>query len=245
LKNYKNIGHRIIHLPVIDSTNNYLTMLFNKGDINHGCVIMADKQTRGRGQRDSNWESEDGKNIMFSLCIEPQNFPVLKQFDISCFTSICIINFLNEIGISAKIKWPNDIMVHDQKIAGILIENQLTGKNIKLANIGIGININQINFNILNATSLIKELKSKRDISKDKSLIIEHLNIGYNTFFYNHNELRKEYLEHLYQYKITAKYKSKNGFFLGEITGISDWGKLRVKVDGQIIEFDNKEIEYI
>ena len=182
---------------------------------------------------------------MFSLCIEPQNFSVLKQFDISCFTSISIINFLNEIGISAKIKWPNDIMVFDKKIAGILIENQLSGKTIKLANIGIGINVNQINFSILNATSLIKELNKKRDISTDKSLIIEHLNIGYNNFFYNHNDLRKEYLKYLYQYKILAKYKSKDGFFLGEITGVSDWGKLQVKVGDQIIEFDNKEIEYL
>ena len=82
MKNNKIIGHRIIHLTVVDSTNNYLTMLFNKGDIDHGCVIMADKQTRGRGQRDNNWESEAEKNIMLSLCIEPIKFSVLNQFDI-------------------------------------------------------------------------------------------------------------------------------------------------------------------
>ena len=245
MENNKNIGHRIIHLPVVDSTNNYLTMLFNNGDINHGCVIMADKQTSGRGQRDNNWESEEEKNIILSLCIEPIKFSVLNQFDISCFTSLSIISFLKEIGISASIKWPNDIMVNDKKIAGILIENQLLGKNIKFSNIGIGINVNQLNFSNLNATSLSKELNLNRNLKSDKSLIIKHLNINYNTFFYNHNELRKEYLKYLYQYQIIAKYKSNKGFFLGEITGVSEWGKLQVKVDNSIIEFDNKEIEFI
>jgi len=239
------IGHSITRLKSVDSTNNYVAMLYNDGKINHGCVIMAEEQTRGRGQRDNKWISNPNENILISICIEPINFLVEKQFDITCFTSIAISNYLNELGIKAEIKWPNDIMVNEKKIAGILIENQLKGNLIKFSNIGIGINVNQLNFNELKSTSIIKELNKKIPINKHLSLLLNSLNKTYESLFYFDNKIRNRYLSNLYQFNVLKKYKANNKLFYGKIIGVSKWGKLLIESQSKTLEFDNKEIKFI
>ena len=240
---YINSNTPIYIFDTLESTMNEIKK--NKYNSYKEVVVLAQRQTHGRGRRNNTWISDKG-NLYLSIRIKQK---IKKNHHLLTYmVSIVLYDIIKKYipkSIKHFIKWPNDIMVNDKKIAGILIENQLLGKNIKFSNIGIGINVNQLNFSNLNATSLSKELNLIRNLKSDKSLIIKHLNINYNTFFYNHNELRKEYLKYLYQYQIIAKYKSNKGFFLGEITGVSEWGKLQVKVDNSIIEFDNKEIEFI
>ena len=220
-------------------------MLYNDGKINHGCVIMAEEQTRGRGQRDTKWISNPNENILISICIEPINFLVEKQFDITCFTSIAISNYLNELGIKAEIKWPNDLMVNGKKIAGILIENQLKGNLIRFCNIGIGLNVNQLNFKSLNTTSVSKELNKKIDLNKHLSLLLNSVNKTYDSLFYFENKIRNRYLNNLYQFNVVKKYKANNKLFYGKIIGVSRWGKLLIESQDMTLEFDNKEIEFI
>jgi BirA family biotin operon repressor/biotin-[acetyl-CoA-carboxylase] ligase len=123
-------------------------------DVRNGCVVVADFQTQGRGQQGTTWESEQGKNLLLSILIEPTNLPVANLFDLSRATALAIAHFLRDKKIDAKIKWANDIFVEDKKIAGILIEPTIRDVSVRQAIVGIGLNVNQLSFNLPRATSI-------------------------------------------------------------------------------------------
>ena len=138
------IGNNIISLEEVDSTNRYLKdYLLKDNNTIEGLVVVATNQHSGRGQKGNTWQSEQGKNLTFSIFIKP-NIQVQAQFLISKAISLGIVDFLNDVGLSElKIKWPNDIFCKDKKIARILIENTLKGNNVSNSIIGIGLNVNQ------------------------------------------------------------------------------------------------------
>ena len=152
------IGRKIIHLENVDSTNNYTANLLLKGEVDSGTVILADKQTQGRGQRGSVWSSNSGENMLFSLFLSTEILSVNDQFLLSQFVSVSLIQMLRNIGLNAEVKWPNDIYINNKKVAGILIENQLSGYTLKSSIIGVGLNVNQKLFENISATSLYNEL---------------------------------------------------------------------------------------
>ena len=109
----------------MDSTNSYVS--HHAASLADMTMVIADAQTAGRGQRGNSWESEPGKNLTFTLLHRPKGVLPREQFAISEATALAVADFLEENGISAAVKWPNDIYVGDRKIAGILIEHSLTG----------------------------------------------------------------------------------------------------------------------
>ena len=116
----------------------------SQGDYAHGDVIIAEHQTKGRGQRGNRWESGAGENLTFSVVFQPNNFPIERQFYLSKIVSLALVEALSKFGIAATIKWPNDIYIGDRKVAGILIENDLMGANLTKSVAGIGLNVNQL-----------------------------------------------------------------------------------------------------
>lgn len=122
------------------STN---TELSSRADLPHGYCIAARTQTAGRGQRGNTWEAEPGKNLTFSLLLRPDGLEARRQFELSMAVSLAIVDTLEAYGIDARIKWPNDIYVGLKKLAGILIENRLSGSMIDRAIVGVGLNVNQ------------------------------------------------------------------------------------------------------
>ena len=149
----------IIKLNAIDSTNSYLKELAQKSTLENFTVVLAKQQTLGRGQLGTTWVSDQGKNLTFSLLVNFNNFNIQDQFYLSMAVSLGLISALRAyIGMSLKIKWPNDILAEKDKLAGILIENVLKGPIIHHSIIGIGLNVNQLEFptDIGNVTSLKK-----------------------------------------------------------------------------------------
>ena len=146
--------HDIIWLDSIDSTNEEAKRHIS--DIDNLSVLSAYEQTEGRGQRGNTWTSTPGENLMFSIVLKNPKISARDQFCINEITSLSVVDFLSQHGISARIKWPNDIYVGSKKICGILIENSLHGSVISSSIIGIGLNINQRNFdvNLPNPTSM-------------------------------------------------------------------------------------------
>lgn len=127
------------------STNSYLAA--HADDFAHGDIVMAVEQTAGRGQRGNSWEAEPGKNLTLSMMLRPKGIEAARQFDISRAVALGTAMMIQEIvKQEVLIKWPNDIYVGDRKIAGILIENTLTGRFIDRSIAGIGVNINQEEF---------------------------------------------------------------------------------------------------
>ena len=156
--------HDIIWLESVDSTNEECRRRIS--EIDNLSVVAALSQTSGKGQKGNVWLSEPGKNLTFSVVlkfpatdIKSELEPMLAydQFVLSEITSLSIVDLLAEHGIEAKIKWPNDIYVGDRKICGMLIENSLRGEWIQHSIIGIGLNVNQRNFDVSlpNPTSMV------------------------------------------------------------------------------------------
>ena len=104
-----NIGHKIVYLDSVDSTNNYVANLVKSSKIDHGTAIMADVQTAGKGQRGAVWQAEAGENILLSVFLKPDKLSVSQQVLLTFFAANSIREVLRKIGISATIKWPNDI----------------------------------------------------------------------------------------------------------------------------------------
>ncbi len=158
----------IIKIESTDSTSSHLAGIAE--GCAHGTAVMARVQTAGRGQRGNSWEAEPGMNITLSLLLRPEGLEPARQFIISQAVSLAIVEMLdNFIGADAvSIKWPNDIYVNDSKIAGILIENVISGSAISRSIVGVGLNVNQTEFlsDAPNPVSL-KQLLPKVDFNVD------------------------------------------------------------------------------
>ncbi|MCM1519197.1 MAG: biotin--[acetyl-CoA-carboxylase] ligase [Lachnoclostridium sp.] len=134
---------RVLRLDMVDSTNTYLKSLT---DAPHGTAVTARCQTAGRGQRGNSWESAPGENVTMSMMLRPRGIQAKEQFAISEAVALGVANILRMLvppGVEISVKWPNDIYAGDRKIAGILIENTLSGSTILESIAGIGVNINQ------------------------------------------------------------------------------------------------------
>jgi len=240
------IGQKIMRFDKVDSTNNYTANLLKEGKIVHGTVIMSDEQTAGRGQRGANWTSNAGENMLFSLFVVPDNLSVENQVVLTHFASIAIVEVLRKIGISAEIKWPNDIYVNHKKIAGILIENTLKGGLIASSIIGIGLNVNQERFENINATSIKRETNEFISIDSIVFKLIGELNLLWEFIQKNdYTSLKNRYMKILYQLGKLAIYEDSLGQFEGVIEGVSDTGYLQIRKGEELIEYDLKEISFL
>jgi BirA family biotin operon repressor/biotin-[acetyl-CoA-carboxylase] ligase len=147
-------GTPVVHLKEINSTNEYLKNVSTHAPI----LIVADNQTDGRGQYGKVWESATNQNLTFSFQWHPKNLKVDEGFKISQLVSLVILDTLNQFitPFKAYIKWPNDIIIKNKKVCGILIEPSIQNNLIQKVVVGIGLNVNQMLFpvNMPNASSL-------------------------------------------------------------------------------------------
>lgn len=238
----KSVGRKIIRLESVDSTNNYTANLIKDKNVTHGSVILAVEQTAGRGQRGAEWLVKPGENLTFSLFIDEVKLSVTEQFKITQLVSLVLCEVLRSFSIPASIKWPNDIYVGSEKIAGILIENQIQGSKVRSSIIGIGLNINQMNFEGMNATSM---KKMSGEFVRIEEVLFKFID-AFNEISPKLNQLQEEYLNHLYLLNKHSTFAYPNGDkFTGTIKGVSDIGKLQVLIENEIQEFDLKGIAFI
>ena len=240
------IGRKIIFKETLDSTNNYAAKLLLAGELPHGTVIMSGEQTAGRGQRGAVWAAEPYKNLIFTCFLEYDKLSVSSHQAITHFVSLALIDLLSFFGISASIKWPNDILVGNKKIAGILIENQLENTTIKSSIVGIGLNVNQTEFDGFNATSLKLENQMEFSVENTAMKLIEFLQIRFNTLqFKDLNGLSKQYLNLLWLKNQLSLFEDENGIFEGKIIGTDDFGRLIVEQNSIPKTYDLKEIKFL
>ena len=135
---------KIIHLEEVDSTNAYI--MRNFAELEAPVMVTAYRQTAGQGQRGNSWEAEPGKNLTFSIFFRPVELPPMAQFAMSEAVALAVVDFLGRHEIEAKVKWPNDIYVGDNKICGILIRHSIMGAYVSYSVIGVGIDVNQTQF---------------------------------------------------------------------------------------------------
>jgi BirA family biotin operon repressor/biotin-[acetyl-CoA-carboxylase] ligase len=246
------IGKVAIHLSSVNSTNLFAHELISKTNPSEGTVIRADEQYAGRGQFGSSWSAKPGENITISILLNPRFLLAGEQFLLSQTIALALCDFIGQFDLPEKvsIKWPNDIYVGKNKIAGVLIENILKGVHLNQSIIGIGINVNQDIFDpsIPNPTSLFLQTQNKYEIDHllfqlYESVERHYLRLKSNDF----GRIRESYFERLFQAGLWKDYyiKSENKIINARITGVDKTGKLELDCQGEIKSFDLKEIGYI
>lgn len=244
------IGRNLITLKEVDSTNTFLKNALSKSTpLFDGTVIMAESQLAGRGQSGNSWLSEAGKNLTFSILLNPNFLAIDRQFDLNMAISLAMNDFLNKYTAGgAFIKWPNDCYIGNKKIGGILIENIVHGNTIKHAIIGIGLNVNQENFpvGLKNVTSLKQALHQDYNLVHLLGEICSTIEARYLQLKAgNADKLRDEYLSQLYLKDEWALFKFDKQIQSGKIRGITDIGQLIFETTEGLRYFNNKEIEFI
>ena len=240
--------HHIIALNELESTNNYARQLVSD-KAEDGTVVLAQFQSGGRGQQGNSWESEAGKNLLFSLILYPVFMEAELQFYLSMIVSLALVDVLDEETEPVHIKWPNDIYVGNRKIAGILIENSVKGSKLDGTIVGIGLNLNQEIFisDAPNPVSLKQLTKNDYDISKVLQHFLETFGSLYQLLkMRRYNEIEQAYLNRLFGKGEWRTYRAKNKEFEAKITGIGEYGKLHLENrSGKILEFMFKEVEFV
>ncbi len=216
----------------------------------HSDVIVAERQTKGRGQRGNSWLSGEGLNLTFSVVLEPHFLAPREQFLISEAVALSLVEALREFGIESQIKWTNDIYVGDCKIAGVLIENSLSESSVKRSIVGIGLNVNQKEFSasLLNPTSMV--LAAGREFVREEVLKMVYERLMANFVLLEalrFEVVREAYRELMYRADEWHNYRLSSGEVIeAKIEGVRDSGELIVSdKSGARREFLFKEIEFI
>ncbi len=243
------IGNRIIKLASVDSTNAYLQQLIKTtNSVIEGVVVITDNQVSGKGQQGNKWQSKEGENLTFSIFMKP-GIAIEHQFLLSKLVSISIAQLLRTFGTKeVKIKWPNDIYVGDKKIAGILIENTLKKGKVYESIIGVGLNVNQTQFSdsLINATSLALSVGKTFILEELLEKLLNFLDKNYLLLKANKvDQISDEYLSQFYRLNEDYDYRIKGKTVKAKIVGVANSGKLQLKFNNAVYEYDMKEVEFL
>lgn len=234
----------IIHIDETDSTNRWLAEHRTEGQ--NPCVVVADYQTAGRGCGTNKWESERGKNLLFSMLIHPTEIAINKQFMVSMAVAnsiaAVVVKYVTSQAVS--VKWPNDIYVGDKKICGILIENRLQGGVIKDSIIGVGLNVNQQCF-VSDAPNPVS-MANVTGRQFDREQLLQELLEAFQQEWADLEGVRERYLQQLYRRKGFFRYRDAYGECTAEIVTVEADGHLVLQdVDGRTNRYAFKEIQFV
>ena len=247
----------------IKQTNSTSTLLREQYSENmpHLYTIRTDYQTAGRGQAGNSWESEEGKNLLFSALLKYKDIRAAEQWRLSMLVAVALwdvlANYLPKEQLT--IKWPNDIYFGDKKLVGILIENSLIGGYVGYSIAGIGVNVNQTKWlsNAPNPISMKEITGQEYDVEELMAEWIAAVRLweGRTT-----EELTAIYMQHLYRGNGWHKYVEREvslqptmiasqdteGAFLAELVGVTAQGELVLrKENGEEKKYHFKQIRFV
>ncbi|WP_367768634.1 biotin--[acetyl-CoA-carboxylase] ligase [Flavobacterium sp. WC2421] len=240
---------KLIKLDAIDSTNEFLKGLSSKQKLENFTVVTAENQTKGKGQMGSVWSSEAGKNLIMSVFIKDSLSDVNQIYNLNIAIALAIIQSLETFNIpNLSIKWPNDIMSYNFKIGGLLIENSIKSDGNLSSIVGLGLNINQTNFdNLPKASSIAKICEASFDKEKVLYSIIDKIKQNTDKLKNDSDSMWEEYVNLLFKKGVPMPFKDGLGKnFMGIIQGVSTSGNLQVLLeDDSIAEYSLKEIQML
>ena len=237
---------KIIKVNATRSTNDKVKMLIKSKKILSGDLIIAKYQYGGRGQQMNKWYSSYGKNLLCSLFYKPLDINADRTFLINQAVSLAVLKTIRKFNNeNCLIKWPNDILSVNKKIAGILVENSLSSDKINHSIIGVGININQVFFKSLpNATS-IKKISNKNIVVER---VLNELINSYNHYFTKINDIK--YINDQYNQNLFGKHSCRfiiNGKeHIGKIISISNTEIIKLKTNSnEIGTYDSRQVKLL
>jgi len=240
---------KFLHLEQIDSTNAYLQRQQSECDIRNW-VVSADEQTAGKGMGSNGWESEVGKNLTFSLAMDVSFLPAERQFLLSKAVALGLIHALDALLPEEKlhIKWPNDIYFENRKLAGILINSTIKANMMDVSIIGIGLNVNQMQFQDWPTHPIsMKQITGKEyDLQPLLEQVAEQLLIKVEQLKSSPAAIEQDYLKRLYRYRTWADYEVDGKKMRLFMTGIDSFGRLQLlDIENNPYCFDIKEVKFL
>ena len=241
------LGKAIHFMPSCHSTNDIAKDLCGKHDTKEGTVVITDYQTSGRGQRGNTWESIAGQNLTFSVLLQPSMINLSQQFYLNMIASLavkeCLISLLPSKNV--QVKWPNDVLIDGKKVSGILIENIVKRGGFEWSVLGIGLNVNQVDFINPRATSIKVENGLTNDLLGLWDQLLHQLERYYLKLkSQSYADLKSHYLQSLIGFKELRRYLAEYEFE-GEIIDVLESGHLVIRSKQKIYQFDFKEVEFL
>lgn len=233
-------GFHVVKFKQIDSTNNYLKNSYKL--LNNFTFVVTDYQTNGKGRNDRVWSSEEGKNLMFSFLIKDQD--LLKKYStLSIISAVEVAKVLEEYQIKGvSIKWPNDVLINDKKVCGILLEGQI----LEYLVVGIGLNVNQKVFpEGLRRPATSLSLETNKDFNIDEIEQKLFSNIVKDISNLNEKDCLDYFRNHNYLLNKRVKVLMNDQPFIGEVIGIDDNFFLQIKTSDMLLHIDSGEIEIL
>lgn len=224
----------LFEFDCLDSTNAELKRRLGPA-LHAGAVVVANNQTAGRGQRGKTWLSAPGCSLTFSQLLRPKALAARESYLLNQLSALAVLDALLPLlpGAEISLKWPNDVLVNNRKIAGLLLENQLSGAWVKSCIVGIGLNVNQTQFpNDFSwpATSLRTETGSEHPLADLREAISERLTHWGQVLDQTGSErIRQAFSTHLYRQGQTARFYLDDTETEGVVVGVQNDGRLRVR----------------
>ena len=241
---------RYIHLTETDSTNSWLRDHAPLPPL--ATVVWADHQTAGRGCGTNCWESQPGKNLLFSVLCYPTFIPANRQFLLLEAMALAVKDAIDPMlppGGTLCIKWPNDIYWHDSKLGGTLTETSLLGHHVRQSIIGTGLNINQTAFHsdAPNPVSLQQITGRSYPLEPLLHAIIGSFSRRLQSLEQGAaDSLQTEYGASLYRRCGFYPYRDRNGCFDAEIVSVAPDGTLTLRDrSGGLRRYQFKEVAFI
>lgn len=231
----------VVKLHATGSTNDALKLRFRESVIPHLTALYTTSQSQGRGQRGTTWQSEDGKNLTFSVLVT-EGLENLSIFQLNQIVSVALAEWLIEkFQIQAKVKWPNDILSVKKKLAGILIETVFKKQHLNHAIIGIGLNVNQTEFKGLpHAISMAQLTGVTYDLEELLFSFLQHL----KNRLLRSEELLHKYNDYLFKHGQIADFKKDESLFKARVDGVNQNGHLLLTHDGMQQSYEIKTIKW-
>ena len=233
------------------STNTYLSRL--AATLPGGTVIYTPCQTAGRGQKGNSWESEDGKNLTFSLLLKRPPVKARDQFYLSEAAAMAVVEALTALaGDGFTVKWPNDVYWQDKKICGMLLENSLDGTDIATCIAGIGINVNQERFlsDAPNPVSLVNITGREHDLEPLLKRVCSRIEQQVEALGDDvaRHDMHRRYMEALYRNDgAMHPFEDASGNrFMAAVAAIAPDGTLTLRrQDGTLHDYFFKEVRHV
>jgi len=234
-------GRNVHFLKETGSTNADAVRFLEEGEA-HGTLVVADRQTAGRGRRGRSWESPSGASVYMTLALKPEFGPGQASM-LTLVMALAVSEAISSVcGLKAGIKWPNDIVVNRKKVCGILTEMNMEADYIRSVVIGVGINVNQKVFpEEIRDTATSLSIEKGEEISRAELIasVMAHFERHYEQFVQDQNlsGIKQAYEEGLVNRNRKVRVLDPKGEYEGIAEGITDTGELMVRMDdGSIAE---------
>ena len=243
------IGKVLFEYDNLSSTNELALEIAAQGDISEGAVVQTHHQTQGRGQMGTRWLSQPMMNITLSVILRPVFLELKDQFYLNKAVGLAVADAVAQfVDSPVAIKWPNDVYIDNQKTAGILIQNSVQHQQIAYSIVGIGLNVNQMEFdpNLPNPTSLRLKAGKQFSVENVRNQLFLSLDQTYASIKKNLHAVDEDFKRMLYAHNQLRKFVTGDGStFRGSIVDVAKDGRLMVELEnGEINRFTLKEIAF-